>query len=604
MPDGAERNFEDYASCVSNSEHPKFIDGMDQVIDSEQLRTQLEGKIAHQFSKIIRDLFWSRLIRCLDRDGLMRSLEDSKTTDNSLRIYVPENDQDTLNYYRDLKRDPDFSSLEVISLPADFSPEYVRTLNQHPGILALGVTTNANGSHTPRPYVVPGGRFNELCGWDSYFTILGLLADGLVELAKSTVDNLVYEVNNYGHVLNANRSYYLTRSQPPFLLAMVLEVYDHLEFGLEGKRWLVECLEAVIKEYRTWWSESHHTLPTGLARYFDVGRGFPPETETDHYDEFLTAIARDRGISISELRSLFENDETLFPDIMEYLSHDRAMRESGEDTTYRLVNRAARMNPVSLNSLLYFVESRLSIVLDDLFGGSLTLSNGEVVTAVYFSELASKRRDRMNYYLWDEESGIFLDYVIDDENSTKGKRLQYFSANCFYPLWAGLVTQEQADRIVRFAIARLEQPGGLVATDKGSPGAITTDHPQRQWDYPFGWAPHQMIAWKGLTRYGHIIQAQELMYRWVHMVILDSMRNNGAIAEKYDVIHCSQHTTAEYGNEGAGVGIDRFGAGFGWTNASIQYALTQLNVSHQRALLKLLVSSTIFGKAAGQDHQG
>lgn len=548
MPDGTERDFEEYASCISNQEHPEFIDGMDQVIDSDQLRSQLEGKIADQFSKIIRDVFWNRLIRCLDRNGLRRSLEDSKTTDNTLRIYVPERDRETLDYYNGLKTDSEFSNLEIVPLPANISPEYVRSLNERPGILALGVTTDGDGNRTPRPYVVPGGRFNELYGWDSYFTILGLLADGLVELAKSTVDNLVYEVNHYGHVLNANRSYYLTRSQPPFLLAMILEVYDHLEFGLEGKQWLVECLEAVIKEYRTWWTASHHTLPTGLARYFDIGRGFPPETESDHYDEFLIPLATDLNISTSELRLLFEHNETQFPEIMKYLCHDRAMRESGEDTTYRLVNRAAHINPVSLNSLLYFVESRLSIVLDDVFAGSLTLSDGEVVTAVQFSGLAARRRELMNLYLWDEELGTFLDYVLDDQNLPQGARLHYFSANCFYPLWAGLATQEQADRIIRFAIARLEQPGGVSATDEGSPGAITADHPQRQWDYPFGWAPHQMIAWKGLTRYGHIIQAQELMYRWVHMVIVDSMRNDGAIAEKYDVIHCSQHTTAEYGN--------------------------------------------------------
>jgi alpha,alpha-trehalase len=278
------------------------------------------------------------------------------------------------------------------------------------------------------------------------------------------------------------------------------------------------------------------------------------------------------------------------------------MRESGEDTTYRLVNRAARMNPVSLNSLLFFVESRLGVVLDDVFGGSLTLSSGEVVTSVDFSKLASQRRDLMNSYLWDDELGVYLDYVLDNQNSPQGERLKYLSANCFYPLWAGLATQEQADRTVRFAIARLEQPGGLSATDEYSPGTIDPEHPQRQWDYPFGWAPHQMIAWKGLTQYGHGIQAQELMYRWVHMVIVDSMRNNGALAEKYDVVNCSQQTSAEYGNECAGIGVDRSGAGFGWTNASIQYALTQLNVSHQRALLKLLVPSTLFGQAAGQEH--
>src|SRR6185369_7076649 len=32
--------------------------------------------------------------------------------------------------------------------------------------------------YLPYPYVVPGGRFNEMYGWDSYFIQVGLLRDG------------------------------------------------------------------------------------------------------------------------------------------------------------------------------------------------------------------------------------------------------------------------------------------------------------------------------------------------------------------------------------------------------------------------------------------
>lgn len=123
MPDGTERDFKDFASCISNNEQPEFIDGMDQFMNSEQLRSQLEGKVAEQFSRIIRDIFWNRLLRCLDGNGLIRSLEDSKTTDNSLRIYVPERDQETLDYYHALKANPAFSSLEVAALPSNITPE-------------------------------------------------------------------------------------------------------------------------------------------------------------------------------------------------------------------------------------------------------------------------------------------------------------------------------------------------------------------------------------------------------------------------------------------------------------------------------------------------
>src|SRR2546425_12412427 len=79
--------------------------------------------------------------------------------------------------------------------------------------------------YLPYPYVVPGGRFNEMYGWDSYFIIRGLLRAGRVELARGMVDNFFFEIEHYGAMLNANRTYYLTRSHPPFLSSMFVDVY-------------------------------------------------------------------------------------------------------------------------------------------------------------------------------------------------------------------------------------------------------------------------------------------------------------------------------------------------------------------------------------------
>ena len=96
--------------------------------------------------------------------------------------------------------------------------------------------------YLPHPYVVPGGRFNEMYGWDSYFILLGLLRDDEVEAARDMVDNFVYEIEHYGTILNANRTYYLSRSQPPFLTRMMLGVFERTarprvaRVGLEGGR--------------------------------------------------------------------------------------------------------------------------------------------------------------------------------------------------------------------------------------------------------------------------------------------------------------------------------------------------------------------------------
>src|SRR4029453_6520059 len=80
--------------------------------------------------------------------------------------------------------------------------------------------------YLPHPYVVPGGRFNEMYGWDSYFIQGGLLRAGELMRARDMVENLIFEVEQYGTILNANRTYFLSQSQPPFLTRMILGVYE------------------------------------------------------------------------------------------------------------------------------------------------------------------------------------------------------------------------------------------------------------------------------------------------------------------------------------------------------------------------------------------
>ena len=126
-------------------------------------------------------------------------------------VYVPAK-EDVGSIEGALRRDMapgDFEKIEIRKLPADLAAI------KDQGLLYL-----------PRPYVVPGGRFNEMYGWDSYFIQLGLLRDNDVALAKDMADNFLYEIRNYGKILNANRTYYLTRSQPPFLTQMLLGVYQ------------------------------------------------------------------------------------------------------------------------------------------------------------------------------------------------------------------------------------------------------------------------------------------------------------------------------------------------------------------------------------------
>src|SRR5579872_5798127 len=180
-------------------------------------------------------------------------------------VYVPR-DADIREVGRQLRREVppgDFRTLELRSLPAD--PGRIRDQ----GLLYL-----------PRPYVVPGGRFNEMYGWDSYFIQLGLLRDHLDALAGDMAGNFLYEIRYYGEILNANRTYYLTRSQPPFLTEMVLAVYDRTH----DRQWLANAVPAIEAYYRYWIREPHLTPETGLSRYFDLGEGPAPEVLASERD--------------------------------------------------------------------------------------------------------------------------------------------------------------------------------------------------------------------------------------------------------------------------------------------------------------------------------
>ena len=165
---------------------------------------------------------------------------------------------------RQVLPEKEFATIELRTLPADLT-----TLRDH-GLLYL-----------PRPYVVPGGRFNEMYGWDSYFIQVGLLRDGELRLARDMVDNFIYEIEHYGTILNANRTYFLTRSQPPFLTRMILGVYGKTA----DRDWLKSTLPAVDAYYRFWTTGDHLVPGTGLSRYWDSGEGPAPEAISDERDE-------------------------------------------------------------------------------------------------------------------------------------------------------------------------------------------------------------------------------------------------------------------------------------------------------------------------------
>lgn len=418
--------------------------------------------------------------------------------------------------------------------------------------------------YLPNPYVVPGGRFNEMYAWDSYFIVLGLLRDGEVTLAKGMVDNALYEIVHYGTFLNANRSYYLTRSQPPNLTSMVLAVYEKTQ----DDAWLRAAIP-LLDRYYAYWTNGVHQTKTGLSRYYDRGQGPAPEVvygEVDAHGQGAYARIRAyfRGHTVTDYnvaRFYDRRGDKLTPAF--YLG-DRSMRESGFDPSRRFGAFNADVtsyNPVCLNTLLYVMEGHMA---------ALYAAIGDHQQQDAYIRRGQARAEQMAKLLWDEAAGQYFDY-----NYVTKKRRNYPFATTFYPLWAGLATPHQAARVAA-QLSRFIGPGGLRTSLQPS---------GNQWDAPYGWAPLQLLAVGGLRRYGYHAEADRLSIAFLRSV-LRSFVAKGAVFEKYDVDDVA-------GAESAGglkYGYTSNEVGFGWTNAVFLELYAQLPAHLRGEVLRPLGS--------------
>jgi alpha,alpha-trehalase len=375
----------------------------------------------------------------------------------------------------------------------------------------------------PKPYVVPGGRFREMYYWDSYFTMLGLAESGRQDLLTNMVDDFAYLIDTYGHIPNGARTYYLSRSQPPFFFAMV---------GLLSKDAYARYLPQLRREYEFWMEgakalkpgQAHRhvvAMPDGaiLNRYWD-----DKDTPRDESYREDVEVARASGRPAQEVyRNL------------------RAAAESGWDFGSRWFadgqNRTSidttEITPVDLNSLLFGLENAIHAGCE---------RKGEAACAKDFAGRAAARQKAMDRYLWDEKRGAYLDYHWTDQS-----RIQRLSAATLYPLFFGAASDAQATAVAASATRELLQPGGIVTTP------LRTG---QQWDAPNGWAPLQWIAIEGLHHYKHDTLAESIACRWM-VSVQNVYAQSGKLVEKYDVV-----TTGRSGGGGEYPTQD----GFGWTN--------------------------------------
>lgn len=406
--------------------------------------------------------------------------------------------------------------------------------------------------YVPGAYVVPGGRFNELYGWDSYFIFLGLLRDQEEDLAFSLVNQLLYEIEHYGTILNANRTYYLNRSQPPLIARMVWQWFARSP----DRTWLRRALPLLEQLYADWDTPPHRDPKTGLSRYFSSNPRPAPEvlyserdaTGRTHYDR-VRDYYRTHTVPDYDLTLYYDRERDRLTDL--FYQGDRAMRESGFDPTQRFGPFSVDIIhyvPVCLNALLYQMEVDLAQICEQVQDSG---------RQAHWQHQAEQRRDRINAYLWDEPSGLYLDY-----NLRQQRRRSYEFATTFYPLWAGLASDDQARRVVEH-LPQFEAPGGL---------RTSTVVSGSQWDAPFGWAPLQLFAVEGLRRYGYVEDGDRLARKFIQLVTQDFHRC-GSVLEKYDVESCTGDVS-----DAIHYGYDTNEIGFGWTNGVVLELLHSLSI--------------------------
>jgi alpha,alpha-trehalase len=389
------------------------------------------------------------------------------------------------------------------------------------------------------------------------------------------IENFFYEIEHYGAVLNANRSYYLTRSQPPFLTSMVMAQYAaDKAAGRQEREWLARAYRYSTRDHALWTQYPKLAGDTGLSRYFDVGEGPVPEIadHPEYYADVADWLARHpqkqteyfafapmAGIG-PKLRVPLCGKEPCADSrtvrfTADYYKGDRALRESGFDVSFRFGPFGGSTHhyaPVCLNSLLYKAEVDLAEMAQLL---------GYSDQAQKWRAQARSRKKSVNRYFWSRERGMFFDYELET-----GNRSTYDYATTFYPLWVGLATSKQAKAVVR-NLAIFDQPGGI---------AMSSQETGVQWDRPYGWAPVEMIAVEGMRRYGFNPEADHVSMKFL-MTVLENYRREGTIREKYNVV--TQTTEAN-----VTAGYQANVVGFGWTNAAFLIMLHALAAEDQEAI--------------------
>lgn len=391
----------------------------------------------------------------------------------------------------------------------------------------------------PYPYVVPGGRFREIFYWDTYFTMLGLKEADRVDLIRDMLNNFAFLIDEFGFIPNGNRTYFMSRSQPPFFALMV-----ELLAAIDGPETWETYKPELLREHE-FWMQNQEALTDGTILHSRVAKVAGKYVLNRYWDE----SSEPRPESYREEIDLSHSAEPLGVVPAELYNHIRAACESGWDFSSRWFRdqqtmvsiHASDIVSVDLNCLLYFLETALD----------------KLHTDETFAALSSQRAQAIQELCWNEDTGFFHDY-----DAITGTQTDALTLGGVFPLFFRLATPEQAARVHDRLKADFLQVGGWVTT---------LHQTEQQWDWPNGWAPLQWVVYQALLNYGFVETAREGRDRW--MSLNDKVfRATGKMMEKYNVVHAALTTGGgEYPNQD----------GFGWTNGV--YLAMDKDVKNERA---------------------
>lgn len=403
-----------------------------------------------------------------------------------------------------LSRGKNEITAEDVQSALDYIEKYWKNLKR--------TNTKDSGSliGVPNPYLVPsyakGHEFDydELFYWDSYFMIQGMLDEEHKDLVMGILDNFIFIYKRFKIIPNSSQTYMTSRSQPPLLTSLIFDIYNAYN---PGKKWLKEKIEVAKSEYETVWmgvrKPNARQVYRGLSRYYDFN----------------------------------------------YL-HDLAEAESGWDMTPRFSRKCLNYLPVDLNALLYKYETDFALAAEIL---------GHKKESKHWSVVAGARKHTLNELMWSELRGFYYDY-----NYVKENRGSVASLAGFFPMWAGMVDDKRAKKLVH-ALKRFESKGGLATTDALQIGQLVPGAMPAQWAYPNGWPPLHFIVVQALMRYGYHKEARRIAMKWLK-TNLDWFNKHGVFLEKYNVVQPDKPPLK---------GLYPSQTGFGWTNSVFEYFCQQ-----------------------------